>query len=164
MVLAGRNGIYPLTMYLYHLSLGIKRVLFKSVLLFWITFCDHRSGFSSSELQSVKDHLASPHTNFGMELLRYVMFEKLSVPQILIISEFHRTLSQITVNLCHLLGCKLWGSSGSFAFPEGVKAFLVEPLNPSLHSSRIFSKHDSRIIAAHSLTDEQNAMQPVIVP
>ena len=112
----------------------------------------------------MKDQLACPYTRFHVNFFGDMMYEKLSVPQILLISKFNRILSQVTVNLCHLLSYKLIESSRSLTFHKGVKAFLVESVYPPFYCFGVLANYASCVISIHSLADEKDAVQPVFVP
>ena len=161
---AGRNGIHRVTIYPYRLSSGLQRVFFKSVLSHRITLGDYRSGLSPAELKPVKDQLACPYTHFHVKFLGDMMHEKLSVPEVLFISEFSWSLSQVVVYCIHLLRHEPSCSSVSFSLHEGAKTFLVESLYPPFHCFGVLTKYASRVITVHSFADEKYAMQPVIIP
>lgn len=144
------------TVYQYHLSSCLQK-FFKSLLLFRITLWYEWHGFPFSELQTVKDHLAGPHTYFHIEFQGDLVIEKLSIQQILFISEFHWILSRITINirLCWCVSIEDLPDS----FPS---LMVIKPLPLNFLSH--LSGYVSRIVAYHSSTNKKKTTQLLIVP
>jgi hypothetical protein len=137
---------------------------FKSRLGFRIRFRDHPTGFATSKPELAEYALTLPHAELHPIELGQVVRQKLTVPQVLLVSQVTGIGSQIPIHLAQMLVRKPPWTTGALALFQTHKAIPFEPVHPPLDGTRILSQPLRNPMTAQSVSNQQNPVQAVVVP
>lgn len=90
--------------------------------------------------------------------------EQLAVPQLTGMTEFLRLASQVTPQRRPLCGVQRGGPASTRPVAQAGRSMGFEPCHPALHRSSIFPKQVGNLMAAMAAGDQQQPVQPMVVP
>ena len=144
-------------------SLAKRLRFFISLFRFWIRVCNKRPRFAKAKTHLSENALALTHTHFHPVLLRKVMREQFSVPEILPIAKLFRTLVQIILQLIPGLFFQSPRSSRSFLLGQPCKSAIVKTSYPAMHSPRVLPDKPCNLPATKALADQQHTVETVVI-
>jgi hypothetical protein len=121
------------------------------------------SGFAQPESHLPKDALALAHPKRHPIVSPQVLGKQFAIPQVRGMAEFPGGAPHIPPERRPLLGVKRGGTARSLPLAQPIQAMLLEPLDPALHRTRILSKRLGHLLAALTASNQQQAVQPVVV-
>lgn len=132
-------------------------------LALWIGLGDHRAAQPITGVDQSKETLALAHTHIHLETFLETNPERFPVPEIGVYLGGCRRLSHQAVHFLQLFCRQQGGPSRMIAFGQTAETLAVEPSGPIDHRTRRISKQSGDLFAAHSGSDEQHAVQSMIV-
>ena len=90
--------------------------------------------------------------------------EQRAVPQMTGMTEFLRLASYVTPQRRPLLGVQRGGPTRTRPFAQASQSVGFEAVHPSLHRPPIFAKQCGDLLAAVAAGDQQQPVQPMVVP
>jgi hypothetical protein len=124
---------------------------------------DQRAGFPQAESHLAEQALTLPHTQVNIMKLFQVMGEDFSVPEILRVSKLPWVSPQITIDGFPLGIAKTSRPALPFAFMQSSETAVLKTLHPAFNSTRILPEDIGYVITVKPVSNQEDAMQPVIV-
>ena len=128
-----------------------------------IGFGDQRAPQPITRVHQTKEPLALAHTHLHGMAFPQTNAEGWPIPEIGVYLGGRRRLAHQTAHFRQLLGGKPGGPSGMVAFGQAGQAFPVEAPDPIDQGAGRVPKQSGDLLATQPGSDEQHAVQPVIV-
>ena len=124
---------------------------------------DQRARLAQAETALPEEPLALAHAELDLEAARNPLAQRLAVPKCSMETTVARRLAQNAVHLDKLRFGQPAGTTFARAFQQPCKTAGLKALNPVRDAARRVSQQAGGMGTTHSLGDQQNAMQTVIV-
>ncbi len=128
-----------------------------------IGFGDHRAAQPIASVHQTEETLALAHTHLHLIAFPQTNPERFPVPEIGVYLGVRWWLAHQAAHFLQLFGRKSGGPSGVIALSQTGEALAVEPASPLDQRARRIPKQCGHLFAAHSGSDEQHAVQSMIV-
>jgi hypothetical protein len=115
------------------------------------------------EPELMEKPLALPDSETDPFFLLKMMADEFSIPEVLGVAQCTWRATQVFSKSPKDLLIQDARTTGAQALFEPCEAAFLETAHPVLDRARAVSQHVGNLIAAESVTDEQNAVEPVVV-
>jgi hypothetical protein len=124
---------------------------------------DQRPWLSQTEPHLAEKPLTLPHAQANVMKCLQVMGKEFSIPEVLRVSKLPWISPQVAINSFPLGFAETPRSALSFAFMQPGKAAIFKTLHPAFDSPRVLPENIGNIIAVEAVSNQEDAMQPMIV-
>ena len=125
---------------------------------------DLGAGLAQPEPHVAKDALALAHAQLHLVALVQMRREQLAVPQMTGMTKLLRIASQVTPQRRPLLSVQRSGPTRTRPVTQAGQSLGFKARHPALHRSSIFPKPCSDLLATVAAGDQQQPVQPMVVP
>ena len=123
----------------------------------------HRARLAEPELELTEQSLALAHAQLDSIGLVDPRRQRLAIPKIDPHPGIARFFPQHSIDFFYLPFFQAARASGPLSFGQTRQALLIEAVNPIFNRTRCVAKQASHLRARHTLRNQQNSMQSVIV-
>jgi hypothetical protein len=122
------------------------------------------AGLAQSEPRVAEDSLALAHPQPHLVAQAKMRREQLAVPQMTGMAKLLRVTSQVTPQRRPLLGVQRGRPTRTHPVAQACQSMGFESPHPALHRPPIFPKPFGDLLAAVAASDQQQPVQPMVVP
>ena len=123
----------------------------------------HRPGFAKPEIQVPEQTLALSHAQLNPITFVDPGRQRLAIPQVHAHAGVARLGSQHAVDFLDLLWVQATRTPRSFTLHQTTQTPLLKTMHPVLHRTRSITQQTRHFWARHTLSNQQHAVQTVIV-
>ena len=124
---------------------------------------DDTTRLAAPESELSKKPLALPDSEMDSFFLPKMMAEEFSIPDVLVIAKSTRRTTQVFSKRFERRVIEDARTPGAQALLKSCEPALLEAANPVLDRARTVPQHLTDFVAVESVTDEQNAVETVVV-
>ena len=140
-----------------------RRSFFKSGLCRRISMSNERPRFSQPESHLPEKPLALTHAQINVVELFQVIGKESAIPQVLRVAEFPWVSPQIAVYGIPLFIAEPPRTSIPVSFMQTCEAALLKTLYPAFDRARVLSENIGHIVTGEAMSNQKNAVQPVVI-